>query len=205
MWDEGLLVNAEVDFTLVRVPEWTINDGYVSTYDPSAQNTIIEPKVTSKTPPNVGVGSNPPDASDKTQPPAKKSIAETLGLPEVKYAYTQSQCDSGRYTAKNFSTLSNDPRVNPNGWDMAFGSSDAAANVAINKYVTIYDSFASVVNTLPGLDPICKAKCNYRGQAAPTANKLIGCTQSCATQISTLLNNRYSGENKCPNPTLLAG
>lgn len=60
MWDEGLLVNAEVDFTLVRVPEWTINDGYVSTYDPSAQNTIIEPKVTPKPPPNVGAGTSSP-------------------------------------------------------------------------------------------------------------------------------------------------
>jgi len=73
MWDEGLLVNAEVDFTLVRVPEWTINDGYVSTYDASAQSTIIEPKVTSKTSPNVVVGSNPPDSSDKTQPPTSQA------------------------------------------------------------------------------------------------------------------------------------
>lgn len=36
MWDNGLLVNAEVSFTLVRVPEWTINDGQVSAYDPSS-------------------------------------------------------------------------------------------------------------------------------------------------------------------------
>ena len=58
MWDEGLLVNAEVDFTLERVPEWTINDGQVSTYDPSAQNPIIKP-APSKSP--------APDGSDKPQ------------------------------------------------------------------------------------------------------------------------------------------
>ena len=68
MWDEGLLVNAEVDFTLVRVPEWTINDGYVSTYDPSAQNTIIEPKAAPKAASSVGVGSSPPNNSDQPQP-----------------------------------------------------------------------------------------------------------------------------------------
>ena len=63
MWDEGLLVNAEVDFTLVRVPEWTINDGYVSTYDPSAQNTIIEPTIARNVAPssgNVGAGTSSP-------------------------------------------------------------------------------------------------------------------------------------------------
>ena len=63
MWDEGLLVNAEVDFTLERVPEWTINDGQVSTYDPSAQNPIIKPA-----PSNTSPQSPAPDSSDKTQP-----------------------------------------------------------------------------------------------------------------------------------------
>ena len=62
MWDEGLLVNAEVDFILERVPEWTINDGQVSTYDPSAQNTIIKPA------PNSTSTSPAPDSSDKPQP-----------------------------------------------------------------------------------------------------------------------------------------
>ena len=63
MWDEGLLVNAEVDFTLERVPEWTINDGQVSTYDPSAQNPIIKPAPSKSKPQSPA-----PDSSDKTQP-----------------------------------------------------------------------------------------------------------------------------------------
>ena len=64
MWDQGLLVNAEVDFTLVKVPEWTINDGQVSTFDPSAQNTIVPPTKS----PGSGIGSNPPSNSDTPQP-----------------------------------------------------------------------------------------------------------------------------------------
>ena len=62
MWDEGLLVNAEANFTLEKVPEWTINDGYVSTYDASAQETIGTP--TKKNPPPSG-----PDAEEKPATP----------------------------------------------------------------------------------------------------------------------------------------
>lgn len=71
MWDEGLLVNAEVDFTLVRVPEWTINDGYVSTYDPSAQNTIKTPQsgLIPNRSGNVGVGSSSPSDGRETPAP----------------------------------------------------------------------------------------------------------------------------------------
>ena len=62
MWDEGLLVNAEANFTLERVPEWTINDGYVSTYDATAQSTVGIP--TKKNPPPSG-----PDAEEKPAAP----------------------------------------------------------------------------------------------------------------------------------------
>ncbi len=66
MWDEGLLVNAEANFTLERVPEWTINDGYVSTYDATAQSTVGIP--TKKNPPPSG-----PDAEEKPAAPAPPS------------------------------------------------------------------------------------------------------------------------------------
>ena len=36
-WDNGILVNAEVSFSLVRIPEWIVNDGYVDVARPSAQ------------------------------------------------------------------------------------------------------------------------------------------------------------------------
>ena len=35
MWDEGMVVNAELSFTLEQIPEWVINDGYVDIARPS--------------------------------------------------------------------------------------------------------------------------------------------------------------------------
>ena len=72
MWDEGLLVNAEANFTLERVPEWTINDGYVSTYDATAQSTVGIP--TKKNPPPSG-----PDAEEK---PAAPDAEEKPAAPD---------------------------------------------------------------------------------------------------------------------------
>ena len=68
MWDEGELVNAEVSFTLVKVPEWTINDGQVSTFDPTAIQISKVPNVTTPSESKEG------DGEEKTQPP----LASTL-------------------------------------------------------------------------------------------------------------------------------
>lgn len=193
MWDNGLLVNADVNFTLVKVPEWTINDGQVSVYDATSFDPVAPPEVA---PGPTGVGSTvPPDSKEKTAAPPDLGVGEEA-------VYTQRECDTGKYTAKNFDTLAKDPRLSPSLWSNIWGSDDAAAISAINKYVTIYNSYGSVINTLSGLDPICKNKCSYRGQAAPTNNTLIGCAKACSKQISQLLNKRYSG-NKCPSNTLL--
>lgn len=67
MWDEGCLVSAEVSFTLEKVPEWTINDGQVSTFDPTAHPVAAPP---TKTTPSEA---KQPDAEDKPQPPAKEN------------------------------------------------------------------------------------------------------------------------------------
>ena len=68
MWDDGELVNAEVSFTLVKVPEWTINDGQVSTFDPTAIPLIASP--TTKTTPSEARSA---DEEEKPQPPAKEN------------------------------------------------------------------------------------------------------------------------------------
>jgi hypothetical protein len=39
-WDGGVLVNAEVSFTLEKIPEWIVNDGYVDVARPSAQPVV---------------------------------------------------------------------------------------------------------------------------------------------------------------------
>jgi len=63
MWDEGCLVSADVSFTLEKVPEWTINDGQVSTFDPTAHPVSALP---TKTTPSEA---KQPNAEDKPQPP----------------------------------------------------------------------------------------------------------------------------------------
>jgi hypothetical protein len=192
MWDNGLLVNADVSFTLEKIPEWTINDGQVSVYDSSTIDPLVTPEATpNNTPPSE------PDSKEKTQP-------QDLGVKIAESIYSQKECNTGRYTAKNFETLFNDPRLSPNILQKIRGSDDAAAISAANKYVTIYNSYSSVINTLSGLDPQCRNKCSYIGQAAPSNNTVIGCAKSCSKQISTLLNQRYSG-TKCPFPTVLRG
>ena len=41
LWDGGELVGATCNFTLVRVPEWIVNDGYVDIFDPSRTPVFI--------------------------------------------------------------------------------------------------------------------------------------------------------------------
>lgn len=193
MWDNGLLVNADVSFTLVKVPEWTINDGQVSVYDPTSIDVLVPPEIA---PGPVGTGTTvppEPDSKEKTQPPQKDPSASGA-------TYSQQECESGKKTAENFKTLADDPRLSPNVWAKVWGSDDLAAQIATDKYIIIYDSYASVLNTLQGLDSECKNKCTYKGQGFQSNNTLIGCAKSCSAQISRLLSTRYSG-NKCPSPS----
>ena len=57
-WDNGLVVNAEVSFTLEQIPEWTINDGAVSVYNPSQLPL-------SQQTPNIGAGTTATDDNGK--------------------------------------------------------------------------------------------------------------------------------------------
>jgi hypothetical protein len=48
-WDNGVLVNAEVSFELEKVPEWTINDGFVDITRPGRQPVINDPLLPART------------------------------------------------------------------------------------------------------------------------------------------------------------
>ena len=74
-WDNGLLVNATVSFTLEKVPEWSINDGQVSVYDASSLDSIISPVQTSS-----GEERRPgtDEPGDQTQPPERESKSAVL-------------------------------------------------------------------------------------------------------------------------------
>jgi hypothetical protein len=70
MWDEGMVVNAELSFTLEQIPEWTINDGYVDVARPGRIPMVYD--ATESGP--VGVGSTvPPGASPDAKSPDQKS------------------------------------------------------------------------------------------------------------------------------------
>lgn len=60
MWDNGLLVNADLNFILEKIPEWTVNDGQVSVYAPGTQGTQTAPEEQNN---------EEPDESEKPEPP----------------------------------------------------------------------------------------------------------------------------------------
>ena len=55
-WDNGILVNAEVSFTLEKIPEWIVNDGYVDVARPGKQPILGD----------VFVGPSDPNANRDT-------------------------------------------------------------------------------------------------------------------------------------------
>ncbi len=62
-WDNGYLVNAEVSFTLEKIPEWVINDGEVDVARPSSQS--IAPELFNPPP---APASTTEEAADDTPP-----------------------------------------------------------------------------------------------------------------------------------------
>ena len=141
MWDEGLLVNAEVDFTLERVPEWTINDGQVSTYDPSAQNPIIKPAPSKSKPQSPA-----PDSSDKTQPPEPK--------PQTEVGWDKAKCDKVKQALGNRDVVINrviDIRaiMKNKGKEVRFFTSfgPTQQNEQVGRITSYYSSWLDVVQS----------------------------------------------------------
>ena len=64
MWDNGLLVNADLNFTLEKIPEWTVNDGQVSVYAPYTQPTQTPPGEQSGETPSEGEKQEPPEQTE---------------------------------------------------------------------------------------------------------------------------------------------
>ncbi len=74
MWDEGMVVNAELSFTLEQIPEWTINDGYVDVARPGKIPMVYDSTEPSG---NVGAGTtttpfNTPPGGGTGSPDQKK-------------------------------------------------------------------------------------------------------------------------------------
>jgi len=68
MWDEGMVVNAELSFTLEQIPEWTINDGYVDIARPGKIPMVYDPTEENKdTPGNIPGATPPPPGSENPE------------------------------------------------------------------------------------------------------------------------------------------
>lgn len=85
-WDNGYLVNAELSFTLEKIPKWVVNDGYVDVARPGRQPFQGETFATAATPPPPPPGENTPPAAgggdtqqqqqqQQTQTPLSKCVA----------------------------------------------------------------------------------------------------------------------------------
>ena len=64
MWDNGLLVNADLNFVLEKIPEWTVNDGQVSVYAPYTKPTQTAPEEQKKETPSEGEKQEPPEQTE---------------------------------------------------------------------------------------------------------------------------------------------
>lgn len=65
MWDEGMVVNAELSFVLEQIPEWTINDGFVDVARPGKVPLVYDPVVNDQT----GSPTTTPGATDTPAAP----------------------------------------------------------------------------------------------------------------------------------------
>ncbi len=102
-WDDGILVNAEVSFTLEKIPEWIINDGYVDVARPSKQSIIGD----------VFVGPSSQQENRDVQPPVSPATpattiratvpAQKLETPEARGNLTK--CGYAKTSIKNFEDL----------------------------------------------------------------------------------------------------
>lgn len=127
MWDEGCLVSADVSFTLEKVPEWTINDGQVSTFDPTAHPVSSAP---TKTTPSEA---KQPDSDDKAQPPA----TEQTNKPTCKKLATAIK--NSVQLLKEFDYLAKEAATNTN--PIAFFVTDIAAVPAFEKSFSMYSNW----------------------------------------------------------------
>ncbi len=221
MWDGGLLVNAEANFTLERVPEWTINDGYVSTYDATAQSTVGIP--TKKNPPPSG-----PDAKEK--PVAPTDPADDAAKPSEPDKASSKKCGIIKTGIDNVSQLiSNGDYYKKRVLDFGkaqflgssfFGEPGMDPDIGISKMSSQYVNWNSRTN-VGGMIPAGTSGCgvpslnkekekinklpDYVGAGASRAQNskkmrdavdLIGKYQKCIKEREAILKKKYK-DGKC--------
>jgi len=140
-WDNGLLVNATVSFTLEKVPEWSINDGQVSVYDASSLDSIISPVQTSSEDPEVpDTDPEPPATQPEETPKTDEPTTSTKTLTEnEKDLYKKCQkAFSGGGHGENFYKIETSIRRSGGGF-FSKGTSKNALRSALQKYTTLHN------------------------------------------------------------------
>lgn len=100
MWDDGLVVNAELSFTLEQVPEWTINDGFVDVARPGKigiEGNPVTNSTTNSTNRSATAPTTPPAATSRDQKPTREVPASTRVN-----TYDQQRCQRAYYYTGQF-------------------------------------------------------------------------------------------------------
>ena len=197
MWDDGLLVNAEVSFTLEKVPEWTINDGQVSTFDPTAHPVASSPESTTSEEARTGQ-----DGKEKTQPSeeekTEKFIEEAnkaLGLEE---ALPASVCNQQINFAQNLRQLQEKAGINVIEWSRGIPSEGKAKGAQI-QYSNLLAANGSVLNRISVGDDKCSKKCErslYRKKDGIKFVYDLAGQLSCVRDCSALIAGKIEAVNR---------
>lgn len=190
MWDDGLLVSADVNFTLEKIPEWTINDGQVSVYtpfEPGTQPTQVKPEE------NV---EELPDEEEKTEPPEKEPPEK-----ESSEALSYKLCNQQINFVSNLNQLKEKASE---GFFEKFGRGNAGkAQGAQLQFSALLTANASVMGRISGVDSKCLQKCNrslYREKAGINfvyfPDKQLACIRACCDQIVKKV--KDVNKAKCP-------
>jgi hypothetical protein len=202
-WDGGLVVNAEVSFTLEQIPEWTINDGAVSVYNPSQLPLSNAQSLLSSAAGTVGAGTTSPGGAGAPSPGGGGG-----GSPDQKpkkqneFDPTVQQCSQAGNALDNFKKLSQNSSKSVT--DNLFGPEQTRVDSLTKQYNNLFKSNKSVIDNL-NIDRKCSLSFdqkNYFFKNTGTLNTQawLGRVESCSKQISSQINNKYyQGENKCPS------
>lgn len=153
-WDNGLVVNAEVSFTLEQIPEWTINDGAVSVYNPSQLPLSNAQSLLSSAAGTVGAGTTSPGGAGAPSPdggggggsPDQKDGGSNQGelsqlTAEEKSFYRK--CQNAQNVAENFAKISEKIKPSVNPFSSNFTTSKQEIRAAMTKYINLYNSMKS--------------------------------------------------------------
>jgi hypothetical protein len=102
-WDSGVLVNAEVSFSLVKVPEWIVNDGYVDVARPSAQPVVGDVFASPSNPAENRDVKTPPSPPPATKPAPEAKLAPKLETSAAKGDLAK--CGYAKTSIANFQDL----------------------------------------------------------------------------------------------------